>query len=121
MPNIFKETSDHAMHLRDVLKLRIKHQESMIQELDTIHIATLGISRLGLSTIDEQRHRQVRMMDFAIDQMNALTRFFTLRMDSEVDNMMHELSIRLCISKGDVIRHAIRALYKSQFSRHTNV
>ena len=53
--------------------------------------------------------------------MNALTRFFTLRMDSEVDNMMHELSIRLCISKGDVIRHAIRALYKATFSRHTNV
>ena len=52
--------------------------------------------------------------------MNLLTRFFTLRMDSEVDNMMHELSIRLRISKGDVIRHAIRALYKSQFSRNTN-
>jgi hypothetical protein len=70
MPNIFKETSDHAMHLRDVLRLRITHQESMIRELDTIHIATLGIARLGLSTIEDQRHRQIRMMDFAIDQLN---------------------------------------------------
>lgn len=52
--------------------------------------------------------------------MNALTRFFTLRMNSEIDEMMHELSIRLRISKGDVIRHAIRALYKATFSRHTN-
>lgn len=52
--------------------------------------------------------------------INALTRFFTLRMDIHVDNMMHELSIKMQISKGDVIRHAIRSLYKSQFSRHTD-
>lgn len=70
MPNIFKETSDYAMHLRDVLKLRITHIESMLQELDTIHITTLGISRLGLSAIEEQRNRQINMMDFAIDQLN---------------------------------------------------
>jgi len=70
MPNVFKETSDYANHLRDVMRLRITHMESMIRELETIHIATLGIARLGLSTIEEQRMRQIRMMDFAIDQLN---------------------------------------------------
>lgn len=70
MPNIFNETSEHALRLRDVMQIRITQMNSMIHELETIHVTTLGISRLGLSQEEAQRNRQIRMLDFAIDQLN---------------------------------------------------
>lgn len=46
-----------------------------------------------------------------------LQRIKSFRISTEIDRMMHELSIKLNVSKGEVLRHAITTLYEKHFKQ----
>lgn len=53
--------------------------------------------------------------------MSLLIYLFSFRMDKIHTDMLHELSIKHRMSKGDVLRYAINQLYSKSFNRNSNI
>jgi hypothetical protein len=53
--------------------------------------------------------------------MSLLVFLFSFRMDKLHSDMLHELSIKHRMSKGDVLRYAIHQLYSTSFSRNSHL
>jgi hypothetical protein len=53
--------------------------------------------------------------------MTLLIYLFSFRMDKKHTDMLHELSIKHRMSKGDVLRYAIKELYGKSFNSNAHI
>jgi hypothetical protein len=69
--NVFTKSADSAEQLAKWLESRMRVEQQMIDDLNKMHVYLLGIGRLGLSSNDNQRHDQMRALEYANTQVMA--------------------------------------------------